>query len=195
MDTVGALECEYTFLTNCVLHLFRKLSLYSDSQSLACIWLLSCNLRLICFACLFLSRWPRCNKFPRSPQISQGASDFQGGIMADSLNFYFFAVYLWPYIVLVSGTACKCNVPLWAHAVEVLFIEGFCSVKQAVPIRDPVILSKIHQTYRIGYIKVSVMSYLSLRCVEIGNSVGGEAGDTFGPLTGDALKEPVLLYK
>lgn len=62
----------------------------------------------------------------------------------------------------------------WAHAVEVLFIEGFCSVKQAVPIRDPVILSKIHQTYRIGYIKVSVMSYLSLRCVEIGNTVGGD---------------------
>jgi hypothetical protein len=32
---------------------------------------------------------------------------------------------------------------------------------QAVPIRDPAILSKIHQTYRIGYIKV-VLIYGSL---------------------------------
>lgn len=36
--------------------------------------------------------------------------------------------------------------------------------KQVVPIRDPVILSKIHQTYRIGYIKVEIVSQLSKFC-------------------------------
>lgn len=33
------------------------------------------------------------------------------------------------------------------------FLKEQVTFKEAVPIRDPVILSKIHQTYRIGYIK------------------------------------------
>lgn len=45
--------------------------------------------------------------------------------------------------------------------VEVIVTYGCYLVWQAVPIRDPAILSKIHQTYRIGYIKVGLMLYLS----------------------------------
>lgn len=54
-----------------------------------------------------------------------------------------------------------CNVCLLSHTVDIAFTSGCYLVKQAVPIRDPVILSKIHQTYRIGYIKVSVTYYFS----------------------------------
>lgn len=40
------------------------------------------------------------------------------------------------------------------------FLKDQVNFKEAVPIRDPVILSKIHQTYRIGYIKVSHIALL-----------------------------------
>lgn len=51
---------------------------------------------------------------------------------------------------------------LETHKMEILLL---CT--QAVPIYDPTILSKIHQTYRIGYIKVSHPQFVfwtSLSC-------------------------------
>lgn len=49
---------------------------------------------------------------------------------------------------------------LWTDCWVILFTFYIASssnvVFQVVPIKDPVVLSKIHQTYRVGYLKVSV---------------------------------------
>lgn len=43
---------------------------------------------------------------------------------------------------------------------EVLFIADTCSTPlfKAIPIKDPHVLSKIHQTYRVGYLKVCFLN-------------------------------------
>lgn len=35
-----------------------------------------------------------------------------------------------------------------------MFLLAVVMSVQAIPIKDPVVLSKVHQTYRIGYMKV-----------------------------------------
>lgn len=36
--------------------------------------------------------------------------------------------------------------------------SAYVGVFQVIPIKDPVVLSKIHQTYRLGYLKVSLFN-------------------------------------
>lgn len=48
--------------------------------------------------------------------------------------------------------------------IYILIVQlSICLFSQAIPIKDPMVLSKIHQTYRIGYLKVC-FPILSLIC-------------------------------
>ncbi|XP_024373629.1 uncharacterized protein [Physcomitrium patens] len=58
------------------------------------------------------------------------------------------------------------------------FLKDQVNFKEAVPIRDPVILSKIHQTYRIGYIKDVILprvlddaTYATINSIMLFNNV------------------------
>ena len=50
---------------------------------------------------------------------------------------------------------------LTTHLMVISFIanSAYVGVLQVIPIKDPVVLSKIHQTYRIGYLKVSLFNF------------------------------------
>jgi hypothetical protein len=64
------------------------------------------------------------------------------------------------YLMDIVG-ALEYDSELSTHQHHRKYLREQVVFKEAVPIRDPAILSKIHQTYRIGYIKV-VLIYGSL---------------------------------
>ncbi|KAL8161976.1 hypothetical protein V2J09_013465 [Rumex salicifolius] len=51
--------------------------------------------------------------------------------------------------------------PLVPHLEHRRFLKEHVIFKEAIPIKDPVVLSKVHQTYRIGYLKDVVLPRVS----------------------------------
>ncbi|XP_052488805.1 uncharacterized protein C216.01c-like isoform X2 [Gossypium raimondii] len=63
--------------------------------------------------------------------------------------------------ILSSLYADDADVPQVQHYR--LFLKEHVVFKEAIPIKNPLALSKIHQTYRVGYLKVFTIEY-SLIC-------------------------------
>ncbi|KAB2045210.1 hypothetical protein ES319_D01G144100v1 [Gossypium barbadense] len=60
--------------------------------------------------------------------------------------------------ILSSLYADDADVPQVQH-----YLKEHVVFKEAIPIKNPLALSKIHQTYRVGYLKVFTIEY-SLIC-------------------------------
>ncbi|KAL9269392.1 Serine/threonine-protein phosphatase 4 regulatory subunit 3B-like protein [Drosera capensis] len=65
----------------------------------------------------------------------------------------FFGYFNW-FLTNVKLTADEPEVP---HAHHRNFLNEHVVFKEAIPIKDRIVLSKIHQTYRVGYIKDAIL--------------------------------------
>ena len=101
----------------------------------------------------FVFRWSWDFSCPTSSWFSERARCFQGGKILLLTQFFLFFFFI-SFFFFLGGVGL---VKLFS---EVLFIADTCSTPlfKAIPIKDPHVLSKIHQTYRVGYLKVCFLN-------------------------------------